>query len=103
MRVVQPQTCEFCDGALEQRVVRARFQFKGQTIYINHVPAWVCCRCGEQEFDGPVYERMEEIARDPGRIVDKIAFPLAEYDARLRAMRAAARAIQSPISIPRLL
>ena len=81
MRAVPPQTCEFCDGALEQRVVRARFQYKGQTIYINHVPAWVCRRCGEQEFDGPVYERMEEIAREPGRIVDKIAFPLAEYDA----------------------
>ncbi|MBM4035979.1 MAG: YgiT-type zinc finger protein [Planctomycetes bacterium] len=81
MRAEQPQTCEFCDGALEERVVRARFQHRGQTIYINHVPAWVCRRCGEQEFDGPVYERMEEIAREPGRIVNTITIPLAEYDA----------------------
>jgi len=98
MRAVRPQTCEFCDGALEQRVVRARFQFRGQTIYINHVPAWVCRRCGEQEFDGPVYERMEAIARDSDRIADTIAFPLAEYDAGPpRRAGAAKRGRRAPV------
>ena len=30
--------CEFCDGIVEHRQIRARFQFHGQTIYIDHVP-----------------------------------------------------------------
>jgi YgiT-type zinc finger domain-containing protein len=80
MKAIPAQSCEFCNGALKPRVVRARFHYKGQTIYINHVPAWVCGRCGEQEFDGPVYERMEEIARNPRRITGTITFPLADYD-----------------------
>jgi len=80
MKTAPSPTCEFCDGVLEQRLVRARFHYKGQTIYVDRVPAWVCGRCGEQEFDGPVYERMEEIARDPQRITGTITFPLATYD-----------------------
>ena len=95
MKAVPPQTCEFCNGVLKQRVVRARFHYKGQTIYINHVPAWVCERCGEQEFDGPVYERMEEIARNPQRIAATITFPLADYDA---AGPAPARKAEEPSS-----
>jgi len=71
--------CEFCDGALRQRVVRAQFPYMGQTIYIDHVPARVCDRCGEQYYEGRVYERMAEIAKDPSRFVGEVRFPLAEY------------------------
>ena len=72
--------CEFCDGKVTQRLVRARFHFKGQTIYVDRVPAWVCAKCGEQYFDAPVYKRLEEIARHRRRIRKTICFPLAEYD-----------------------
>ncbi|MFQ6059318.1 MAG: YgiT-type zinc finger protein [Anaerolineae bacterium] len=72
--------CEFCEGKVEHRLVQARFHFKGQTIYVDRVPAWVCVRCGEQYFDAPVYKRLEEIARQRSRIKKTICFPLAEYD-----------------------
>ena len=72
--------CEFCEGEVEQRVVTARFHYKGRTIYVNGVPAWVCARCGEQYFDAPVYKRLEQIARQSHRIKKTISFPLAEYD-----------------------
>lgn len=75
--------CEFCDGEVRQRVVQARFHFKGRTIYVDHVPAWVCSKCGEQYFDAPVYKRLEAIARQRGRIKKTICFPLAEYDTAL--------------------
>jgi YgiT-type zinc finger domain-containing protein len=71
--------CEFCDGRVEQRVVQARFRHRGRTVYIDHVPAWVCNRCGEQYFDAPVYKQMEAIARHSDRITRTISFPLAEY------------------------
>jgi YgiT-type zinc finger domain-containing protein len=73
-------TCEFCEGKIEQRVVQARFHFKGQIVFIDGVPAWVCVKCGEQYFDAPVYKRLEEIAKHSDHIKKTICFPLAEYD-----------------------
>lgn len=72
-------TCEFCDGNVEQRIIRARFHYKGHTIYVEGVPAWVCAKCGEQYFDAPVYKQLEDIAKHQRRIKRTICFPLAEY------------------------
>ena len=80
-------SCEFCEGKVEPRVVRARFPFRGETIYVDKVPAWVCTRCGEQYFDAPVYKRLELIARQRDRIHKTICFPLAEYGPPARAKR----------------
>lgn len=77
---MRDEVCAFCEGKVEHRRIRARFHFKGQTIYVENVPAWVCVQCGEQYFDAPVYKRLEEIARHQERIEKKICFPLAEYD-----------------------
>jgi len=76
--------CEFCQGKVHQRVIRARFHFKGSTIYVGDVPAWVCERCGEQYFDAPVYKRLEGIAKHRRRIRRTVSFPLARYDTALR-------------------
>ncbi len=73
-------TCEFCPGEMEQRQVLARFHFKGEIIYVENVPAWVCNRCTEQYFDAPVYKHLEEIAQQRKRIQRTISFPLAEFD-----------------------
>lgn len=78
--MTSPDRCEFCDGIMEHRQIRARFQFHGQTIYVDHVPTWVCTHCGEQYFDAPVYKRLEAIARQRERIKETICFPLAAYD-----------------------
>ena len=72
--------CEFCEGEMEQRRVLARFRYKGQTVYIENVPAWVCNKCGEQYFDAPVYKRLERIAQQREHIQKTISFPLAEFD-----------------------
>ena len=77
------EVCEFCEGAVEQRRVRARFHFHKQTIYVDKVPAWVCATCGEQYFDAPVYKRLEEIARQRDRVTETVCFPLAAYDMAL--------------------
>jgi len=75
--------CEYCDGETEQRTVTARFRFRGKTIYVNGVPAWVCTRCGEQYFDAPVYKRLEQLAAQSDLFKETISFPLAEYDTTL--------------------
>jgi len=65
---------------MEQRLILARFRYKGQTIYVENVPAWVCDKCGEEYFDAPVYKNLEEIAKRRERIQRVISFPLAEFD-----------------------
>ena len=75
--------CEYCDGDVEYRLIRARFHFQGQTIDVDHVPAWVCSQCGEPYFDAPVYKRLEAIAQQRRQIRRRVSFPLAEYDMRL--------------------
>ncbi len=75
--------CEFCEGEVGHRIIRARFHFKGQTIYVDNVPAWVCNKCGEQYFDAPVYKKLEKIANQREQIENKISFPLAEYNMAL--------------------
>ncbi len=72
--------CEFCEGEMKRQRILTRFRFKGQTIYIENVPAWVCEKCGEQYFDAPVYKHLEEIAQQRERIQRVITFPLAEFD-----------------------
>ena len=72
--------CEFCEGEMRRRRVLARFRYKGLTIYIEDVPAWVCNKCGEQFFDAPVYKRLERIAQQSEHIQKSISFPLAEFD-----------------------
>ena len=74
------EMCEFCDGEVEHRIIQARFHYKGQIVYIDNVPAWVCNKCGEQYFDAPVYRHLEDIAKHRDYIEKKICFPLAEYD-----------------------
>jgi YgiT-type zinc finger domain-containing protein len=80
VKMETPEICEFCDGEVEHRIIQARFHYKGQIVYIDNVPAWVCNECGEQYFDAPVYKRLEDIARHKDRIKKEICFPLAEYD-----------------------
>ncbi len=72
--------CEFCEGEMKQRRILARFRYRGRTIYVENVPAWVCDKCGEEYFDAPVYKSLEKIARQHERIQRVISFPLAEFD-----------------------
>lgn len=75
-----PDACEFCGGEMQHRIIRVRFHYGGETLYVDRVPTWVCAHCGEQYFDAPVYKQLETIARQRGRIKKTISFPLAEYD-----------------------
>jgi YgiT-type zinc finger domain-containing protein len=73
-------TCEFCEGKMEYRETLVRFRYKDQTIYVEHVPVWVCSHCGEEYFDAPVYKHLEAIARQRERIQREISFPLAAFE-----------------------
>ena len=72
--VRQGDQCELCSGKMEHKRVLTRFRFKGHTIYVENVPAWVCNKCGEQYYDASVYKRLERIAQQ-GDHIQKTIFP----------------------------
>jgi YgiT-type zinc finger domain-containing protein len=76
-------TCEIYGSTLDEQLILARFRYKGDTIYVENTPAWVCKHCGEQYFDAPIYKRLEAIAEHRDQIQRIIAFPLAEFDTAL--------------------
>ncbi len=80
MDTIKGDKCEFCPGEMKQQRILARFHFKGETIYVENVPTWICDRCSEQYFDAPVYKRLEGIAQQREQIRRTISFPLAEFD-----------------------
>jgi YgiT-type zinc finger domain-containing protein len=71
--------CEFCDGAIEERVMRVPFHYRKELIYVDNVPVRVCRKCGELYFLAAVYKRLEKIAESRKTIRTKITFPLADY------------------------
>jgi YgiT-type zinc finger domain-containing protein len=72
-------SCEFCDGLIEETVTRVPFHYRKELIYVDHVPVRVCRKCGELYFDAAVYKRLERIAEKRQGIRTKISFPLADY------------------------
>jgi len=71
--------CDFCDGVVEERVMRVPFHYRKELIYVDNVPVTRCRKCGELYFDAAVYKRLEKIAERRKTIRTKISFPLADY------------------------
>ncbi len=69
--------------------MRIAFPYMGETTYIDGVPVWVCNKCAEQYFDGPVYERLEAIAKRRNSLRKTITFPLGRYTAAAHINRPA--------------
>jgi YgiT-type zinc finger domain-containing protein len=88
MKKIKGFPCEFCDGVTEPKVMRIPFPYHGEAVYVEDVPLWACKKCGEKYFDGPVYEKLEAIAKRRNTIRKTISFPLARYSAAQPARRA---------------
>jgi YgiT-type zinc finger domain-containing protein len=73
------QTCDFCDGVVEETVKRVPFHYRKELIYVDNVPVKMCGKCGELYFDAAVVKRLEAIAEKRKSIRTKITFPLADY------------------------
>ena len=61
------EKCFFCKGHLKKKKVTVDYWWKGTLVLIEKVPALVCSQCGEEVFEGPVAERLDQIAKERGR------------------------------------
>lgn len=68
------ETCEYCEGVVEQGVRRVPFRYKKDTIYVDNVPVRVCRRCGEIYYEAAVYKKLEKIAANRKQIKSRSRF-----------------------------
>jgi YgiT-type zinc finger domain-containing protein len=54
-------TCNICDGNLERQHITFTQWYAGKLFVIEHVPAWVCEKCGDTAFDPAVVEQIQNL------------------------------------------
>ncbi|MGH9426644.1 MAG: YgiT-type zinc finger protein [Terriglobia bacterium] len=54
-------SCYFCKGKVERRLIRRVHQWKESLFLFKNVPAEVCTQCGETYFGSEALEQMDKI------------------------------------------
>ncbi len=76
---MKKDSCEFCDGSVEEAITRVPFHYQRNIIYVDNVPVRRCGKCGEIYLAATVVKQLEKIAAGRKAIRTKITFPLADY------------------------
>ena len=80
---MEGETCDFClEGSLERRLVREYYRVKKGLVVMEHVPAYVCDRCGERYYDADVAKQMRKLSTLGKQIKRRISFPLVRFEGK---------------------
>jgi len=69
--------CLYCKGVLVRKKVSYTATRQGYHLIIDDVPAWACEQCGEPLFDERTVDAIQEMLREIGARMKKLAVPLA--------------------------
>lgn len=69
--------CLYCKGVLVRKKVSYTATRQGYHLIIDDVPAWACEQCGEPLFDERTVDAIQEMLREIGIRMEKLAVPLA--------------------------
>lgn len=65
--------CFYCKGTLVRKKVSYTTTRRGYHLIIDDVPAWVCEQCGEPLFDEETVDAIQEMLREIGVRMEKLA------------------------------
>jgi len=71
--------CPFCGGESVKETVTFSYEEEDRYIFIEHVPADVCSRCGEKIYSPEVTDELLRIARKELKPARKIEVPVYEF------------------------
>ena len=71
--------CPFCGGESVKETVTFSYEEEDGYIFIEHVPADVCARCGEKIYSPEVTDELLRIARKELKPVRRIEVPVYEF------------------------
>ena len=65
--------CLYCKGVLVRKKVSYTATRRGYHLIIDDVPAWACEQCGEPLFDEGTADAIQEMLREIGTRMEKLA------------------------------
>ena len=74
--------CVFCGGMLEEKVVTFTYEEGDKYLFVEHVPALVCSKCGERIYSPEVTDKLLKFAKDEFRHVKTIEVPVFDFAER---------------------
>ena len=76
MGFYEGETCEYCGGKLEEKLVTLHRKVKGKYILIENVPAGVCRQCGTRHYTANVLKMIEERVRGRQKATRQVLVPV---------------------------
>ena len=74
------QTCMYCGGRLEAKMVTRVQEYEGRWVLIENVPALVCSQCGETFFSPEAHDLVVKLIAGDSQPVR--VEPVNVYDAK---------------------
>ncbi len=74
--------CVFCGGMLEENVVTFTYEEGDKYLFIEHVPALVCNKCGERIYSPEVTDKLLKFAKDEFMPVKTVEVPVFDFAER---------------------
>ncbi len=71
--------CVFCGGMIENKVVTFTYEEEDKHLFVEHVPALVCNKCGEKIHSPEVTDKLLKFAKDEFRPVKTINVPVFDF------------------------
>lgn len=71
--------CVFCGGNVEKKTVTFTYDDDDKYLFIEHVPAEVCSRCGEKMYSPEVTDELLEFAKDKFKPVKTVKVPVFDF------------------------
>lgn len=78
---VNAMKCVFCGGNLVKSEVTFTYEEDEKRLFIEHVPAEVCKRCGEKMYSPEVTDELLRFARSEFKPARKIEVPVYDFAA----------------------
>lgn len=72
----ESEHCEYCGGAITEKIVDLPRKAKGRYIFIEDVPAGVCTECGTRYYSANVLKSIEEIVRGRREVSREVTVPV---------------------------
>ena len=71
--------CVFCGGMLEDMVVTFTYEEGDKYLFVEHVPALVCNKCGERIYSPEVTDKLLKFAKDEFMPVKTVEVPVFDF------------------------
>jgi HTH-type transcriptional regulator/antitoxin MqsA len=71
--------CVFCGGEVEKKEVTFSYEEDDKYLFVEHVPAEVCKKCGEKTYSPEVTDELLKFAKDKSKPVKVLKVPVFDF------------------------